>query len=116
MDRWFWIPNLTISFEYTRLNPFIYTHRTNKSQYTHWTLPLGHNLQPNSDEIAIRINYDITHRLNFQLLYLHQRHGEGLVFDGDTLKINYGGTLNRGDADISIDNKFYREIVLIKTL
>lgn len=102
----FWIPNLTISFEYTRLNPFIYTHRTNKSQYTHWTLPLGHNLQPNSDEIAIRINYDITHRLNFQLLYLHQRHGEGLVFDGDTLKINYGGTLNRGDADISIDNKF----------
>jgi len=102
----FWIPNLTLALEYTRLNPFIYTHRTNKSQYTHWTLPLGHNLQPNSDEIAIKVNYDITHRLNFQVLYLHQRHGEGFVLNGDTLKINYGGTLNRGDVDISVDNKF----------
>lgn len=102
----FWVPNLTFTVEYTRLNPFIYTHRTNKSQYTHWTLPLGHNLQPNSDEIALKIDYDITHRLNFKILYQHQRHGEGFVFSGDTLKINYGGTINRGDADFSIDNKF----------
>ncbi|MCX7834387.1 MAG: capsule assembly Wzi family protein, partial [Ignavibacteria bacterium] len=102
----FWVPNLTLALEYTRLNPFIYTHRTNKSQYTHWTLPLGHNLQPNSDEIALKIDYDITNRLNFKIIYQKQRHGEGLVFSGDTLKINYGGTLNRGDMDISIDNKF----------
>ena len=102
----FYVPNLTAALEYSRLNPFIYTHRTNKAQYSHWTLPLGLQLAPNSDEIALKFNYDITHRLNFQLKYQHQRHGEGFIFNGDTLKTNYGGTLNRGDGDIIIDNTF----------
>jgi hypothetical protein len=102
----FYVPNLTAALEYSRLNPFIYTHRTNKAQYSHWTLPLGLQLAPNSDEIALKFNYDITHRLNFQLKYQHQRHGEGFVYNGDTLKVNYGGTLNRGDEDIVVDNTF----------
>lgn len=102
----FYIPNLTAALEYSRLNPFVYTHRTNKAQYSHWTLPLGLQLAPNSDEIAFKFNYDITHRLNFQLKYQHQRHGEGFIFKGDTLKTNYGGTLNRGDGDIIVDNTF----------
>ncbi len=102
----FYVPNLTAALEYSRLNPFIYTHRTNKAQYSHWTLPLGLQLAPNSDEIALKFNYDITHRLNFQLKYQHQRHGEGFVYNGDTLKVNYGGTLNRGDLDIVVDNTF----------
>jgi len=102
----FFIPNLTAALEWTRLNPYIYSHRTNKSNYVHWTLPIGHSLQPNSHEVAIKLNYDITHRLNFKMLYRYQWHAEGLIFSGDTLKINYGGSIYRGDGDIKIDNKF----------
>lgn len=102
----FLIPNLTAVLEYTRVNPFVYTHRTDKSQYTNWALPIGHNLAPNSDEIALKLNYDITNRLNVKFLYQHQRHGEGFVYSGDTLKINYGGTIGRGEKDVVIDNTF----------
>jgi hypothetical protein len=72
----------------------------------HWFLPVGHFLQPNSEEIALKLNYDITHRLNFKLQYQYQRHAEGLVFSGDTLIINYGGLIERGDSDVKIDNVF----------
>lgn len=102
----FFIPNLTAAVEYTRINPFVYTHRTNKSNYVHWFLPVGHFLQPNSEEIAVKLNYDITHRLNFKFQFQYQRHAEGLVFNGDTLIINYGGLIERGDSDVKIDNVF----------
>jgi hypothetical protein len=93
----FWIPNLTTALEYTRLNPFVYTHGTNKSEYTNWTLPLGHDLPPNSDEIALEFSYDVTHRLNVKLLYQKQRSANGVIIRNDTLIINYGGNIERGD-------------------
>ncbi|MFA5010576.1 MAG: capsule assembly Wzi family protein [Ignavibacteria bacterium] len=102
----FTLPNLNFTTEYTRLNPFVYTHRTNKSQYTNWTLPLGHNLPPNSDEVALKLSYDVTSRLNVNVMYQHQRSGTGFEFSGDSLVRNYGGYIHRGDADVSYDDKF----------
>ena len=93
----FWIPNLTGALEYTRLNPFVYTHQSNKSEYTNWTLPLGHDLPPNSDEIALKLSYDVTHRLNLSLLYQKQRSANGIIIRNDTLIMNYGGNIERGD-------------------
>lgn len=102
----FTLPNLNLTTEYTRLNPFVYTHRTNKSQYTIWTLPLGHNLPPNSDEIALKLSYDVTSRLNVNVMYQHQRSGTGFEFNGDSLVRNYGGYIHRGDADVRYDDEF----------
>ncbi len=94
----FTIPNLTFAVEYTKLDPFMYSHKSNKNSYTNWTMPLGHKLQPNSDEIAFKIGYDITNRLHIDFMYQYQRYGGGYMLDslGNILK-NYGGDLNRGD-------------------
>jgi len=102
----FQIPDLTASLEYTRLDPFVYTHRTNKSQYTNWALPLGHNLQPNADEIAMSLSSYIYSRLNVKLTFRHQRTAGRILMHGDTLIENYGGNINRGDGDIVRENKF----------
>ncbi|MCX6165953.1 MAG: hypothetical protein NTU73_14005, partial [Ignavibacteriae bacterium] len=102
----FTIPQLTASLEYTRLDPFVYSHRTNKSQYTNWLLPLGHNLSPNSDEIALRLSSYIYKRLNVKFTYQHQRSAGRLIIHGDTLIENWGGEINRGDGDIVRDNAF----------
>jgi capsule assembly protein Wzi len=103
----FFIPNLDIKFEYTRLDPFVYSHRTNKSTYSHYGFSLGHVLPPNSDEIAINLFYPITHRINVNLLYQYQRSGEGFEFDEDgNLTANYGGSLLRGEGDFLIVSKF----------
>ena len=93
----FTVPTLTAAIEYTRLDPFLYSHWTNKSQYTHWNMPLGHSMQPNSDQIAVKFTYFPYHRLRFDISYLHQRHAEGLFHDtaGNVVK-NFGGDINRG--------------------
>lgn len=102
----FTVPDLTAALEYTLIDPFVYTHRTNKAQYTNWTLPLGHNLGPNSDEIALKLNYNFSSRLRAELLFQHQRSAKGVVIQNDSLIINYGGDINRGDTDIRQPHKF----------
>jgi len=102
----FAIPSLTAAFEYTRLDPFVYSHRTNKSQYTNWALPLGHNLQPNADEFAVKLSSFIYSRLNVKLTYKHQRTAGRIFMRGDTLIQNFGGSINRGDGDMVRENIF----------
>lgn len=98
---------LTLSAEYLRVSPFVYTHHSNKSQYTHSEMPLGVKLPPNSDEISLKIVYNITNRLVLNILYQHQRSGEGLVFDSTgTLIRNYGGYINFGIGDTLAKNDF----------
>ncbi len=95
----FTIPNLSLKTEYTYLDPFIYTHTSNKTTYTHWDLPLGHHLPPNSDEIALQLDYNISNRINLNLLYQHQRSANGIVTDSSgRVIINYGGNLNNASG------------------
>lgn len=92
--------NMNIALEFTHLDPFVYSHRTNKSTYTNYSFSLGHALPPNSDEIAAKISYDITNRLKLDLLFQHQRSGEGIVLDSTgNIIANYGGNINFGLGD-----------------
>lgn len=103
----FTLPALTLSMEYTRLDPFTYSHRSNKNGYTNWDMPLGHKLQPNSDEVAMRLNWAMTNRIKLDFIYQHQRSGGGYLLDSlGKVIYNYGGDINRGDHDYVLDNKF----------
>jgi len=77
----FTLPNLSFAMEYTKLDPFMYAHKSNKNSYTNWTMSLGHNLQPNSEEIALKLSYDVTSRVHIDLLYQFQRSGGGYLYD-----------------------------------
>ena len=110
----FGINDLTATLEYTLLDPFVYSHRSNSSNYTNWGISLGTALPPNSDEIALELNYYLTNRVTINFLYKHQRSGEGfldangnLTFDDEVPIIrNYGGDVNRGDLDFAYVNNF----------
>lgn len=92
--------NMNLMLEFTHLDPFVYSHRSNKSTYTNYSLSLGHALPPNSDEIAAKLSYDISNRLKLVLLYQHQRSGEGIILDSTGKVIaNYGGNINFGSGD-----------------
>ncbi|MDQ3020005.1 MAG: capsule assembly Wzi family protein [Bacteroidota bacterium] len=92
--------NINLALEFTHLDPFVYSHRSNKSTYTNYLMPLGHALPPNSDEIAAKISCDVSDRLNINLLYQHQRSGEGIVLDSSgNIIANYGGNINFGLGD-----------------
>lgn len=95
----FGIDNLTSTIEFTHLDPFFYSHKSNKSQYSHWGLSLGHGLRPNSDEIAFKFDYWFTSRLKSSLKIQFQRTGEGFVYDSaGNLVRNYGADINHGEG------------------
>ena len=117
----FTVPDLTLKLEYTRLNPFVYAHKSNKAQYTHWGLPLGPDLEPNSDQVAVSLGYDFGSRLKMSLLYQMQRSANGFVLDSlGNIIINYGGDINNGIGEANrvpkfLDgNRINRDIVTFK--
>ncbi|MDQ3193852.1 MAG: capsule assembly Wzi family protein [Bacteroidota bacterium] len=114
----FTLPNLELKTEYTKLDPFVYSHVSNKTTYTHWDLPLGHHLPPNSDEIAVKLNYDVTNRININILYQHQRSANGIITDtSGRVIINYGGNINNAtgynysDPEFLKGNRIDRDII-----
>ncbi len=110
----FGINDLTATVEYTRIDPFVYTHKTNISSYTNWGIGIGAALPPNSDEIALKVDYNLTNRISLDFLYKHQRSGEGFLdANGNptlnqkgVITRNYGGDINRGDLDGNYYNAF----------
>lgn len=110
----FGISNLTAIIEYTLLDPFVYSHRTNMSTYTNWGISIGSSLPPNSDQIAFELRYYLTNRITLDALFKHQRSGVGfldangnLTFnDQGIITRNFGGDVNRGDLDGKYTNDF----------
>lgn len=107
-NKAFTLDNLSLKFEYTRLDPFVYSHRTNKSTYTNWGISLGSQLPPNSDEIAIESDLWLSSRININCNYTFQRSGFGIIFDENgKLLYNFGGDINYGFGDYNIiKNRF----------
>lgn len=92
------LDGLSGTMEYTRLGPFVYSHRDNKQQYTDWGYSMGHQLPPNSDEIAFKFGYNVLPRLYVNVLMQFQRSGEGFTYDSlGNIDINYGGNINHGE-------------------
>ena len=104
----FMLDGLSGAMEYTRLDPFVYAHRDNKQQYTDWSYSMGHQLPPNSDEVALKFGYNVMPRLSVSLLAQFQRSGEGFEYDSlGNMVVNFGGNINYGAMDMyGNKNKF----------
>lgn len=61
------IPNLDVSIEYTRLNPWIYENRDEVSTYKHLNYVLGHWIGQNADQAVFRLDYKPLHNLKVSL-------------------------------------------------
>ncbi len=87
----FSINDLSIVLEYTRIRPYVYSHTNPKNSYSAWNQILGHQIGPNSDEIFVRIAYNVNEwiRLNFEYQYI--RHGENIYDSQRVLSFNAGG-------------------------
>lgn len=101
----FTLPNLDLVYEYTRVNPFVYAHRQINNSYSNWNLPMGHSLNPNSDEHAFKLGFNFGSRVRFSLTYKMQRTGENYT---DSLGnfINVGSNILNGSEDFARKNTF----------
>lgn len=99
------VPNLDFAYEYTRIDPFVYAHRQINNSYTNWELPIGHNLNPNSDEHAFKLAYNFGSRVYVALTYKMQRTGLNYT---DSLGnfVNVGSDILNGSNDFVRKNSF----------
>ena len=53
----FYVQNISLTFEYTKTNPYVYQHHAKTQNYTSNSYNMGHYLRDNSREYYINLNY-----------------------------------------------------------
>jgi len=71
----FGIADADLRTEYTRIEPWVYTHRYPVNVYQHYGWCLGHWLGPNADGIFVQARYRFSHRLEASLTFRRLRKG-----------------------------------------
>ena len=115
-------PQSLATVEYVKIDPFTYSHRSQNASYTSFGAPLGYNMQPNSDRLALQWRTWFTPRTFVRIDVDYTRHGENILdsagnilmgsnphFPGAISPIgNVGGDVFRGDGDDLYGNRFLR--------
>ncbi len=86
---------IDFKFEYLRLEPYTFSHRLNRNNFTHYGYNLGANLQPNSELFFLGINYRFTYRLTLTADFSYSNHGANIINSDGTIK-NVGGDIKLG--------------------
>ncbi len=81
---------LDFKFEYTRVDPYVHTHRTGNTNFTNFGYNLGSILKPNSELFLGELNYRFTNRFNLDASFSYIIHGANPVLPNGTI-INVGG-------------------------
>ncbi len=66
--------------EYTRVDPFVYTHHDSSNVYAHSGESLGSRLGPNADRVRIELAYQPHRDVRFTSAFFHDRKGRGNLF------------------------------------
>ncbi|MFC2149970.1 hypothetical protein ACFLQV_00555 [Calditrichota bacterium] len=70
------LDGLRINADYTRLQPYVYSHFYPVNRYSTWTTSLGSDLPPNADRFRLNASYRPTRKLEFSLELQSIRHGD----------------------------------------
>jgi len=87
------IANTELILEYSRIDPYVYSHRLRGNQYTHDGASLGFELAPNSDELYIGASHWLTPTLILGLHGHFRRHGRNEMDSEGNILVNHGGDI-----------------------
>lgn len=86
---------MDVGLEFTKIDPYVHTHRTANSNFTNFGYNLGSILKPNSEMYNINLNYRLTYRINLAADFSYILHGANPVKADGTI-INVGGDESLG--------------------
>ena len=69
------LDGLDVGIEYTRLEPYVYSHFYPINRFSNWNSSLGADLQPNSDRLELTLLYRPTFDITLNLSSALNRHG-----------------------------------------
>jgi len=87
----FSVSDLTLTAEYTKIRPYVYTHTNHKNSYTAYGELLGHSIGPNADEILFKADYNLNEWIRLGGSYQYIRSGENIYDSEGRLLFNAGG-------------------------
>jgi hypothetical protein len=109
------IKDTDVTFEYTKIDPYVYTHVTAENSYTHDQRILGDPLGPNSESLWLRWSYRPTNRIRVSLEAARQRHGDNIYDSNGNLVKNVGGDVLYGKRLIDSNDSPFLDGILLKT-
>ncbi|MFH0734350.1 MAG: capsule assembly Wzi family protein [bacterium] len=68
-------PNLDITLEYTKTNPWVYENNDESSSYKHLNYSLGHWIGQNADHLRLQFDYKFYKKLDLSLFFERVRNG-----------------------------------------
>ena len=85
------IPNINFGIEYTRVEPYTFSHFNPENSATSDSIIFCSTIHPNSDRITALLNFWWGEKYPLQIKYSHTRHGKNIYdSDGNLIK-NVGG-------------------------
>lgn len=83
-------------FEYTRVEPFVFTHRLQNNNFTNFGYGLSSVIAPNSELFFSKINYRLTHRIEAAFSFSYTKHGANYLDTLGNVTKNVGGDFSLG--------------------
>lgn len=87
---------LDFKFEYIAVDPYVFTHRFIRNNFTNFGYNLGSFLQPNSELYYTQANYRFTNRLSLSGDFSYSIHGANPLAADGSVKENVGGNISLG--------------------
>ncbi len=87
---------LGINFQYTKIDPYVYTHRFIRNNFTSFGYNLSSFSNPNSELFLTGINYRFSNRLELSAGFNYLIHGANPLNSDGTVKENVGGDVSLG--------------------
>ncbi len=78
--------------EYTRVEPYTFSHFNYQNSMTNDSVLLGSNILPNSDRINAMLRWWWGDRYPLELSFQFTRHGDNIYNENDSLVVNVGGS------------------------
>ncbi|MGQ9799366.1 MAG: hypothetical protein ACUVRG_08740 [Ignavibacterium sp.] len=98
------IDDASLILEYTKIRPYVYTHRNPKNTYTAFGTNIGHRIGPNADELMFRANYNLNERMRLTGEFRFTRSGRNIYDENGNLVKNVGGDIFLSHPEI-VENK-----------
>lgn len=87
------LPNTDLAVEYTRIEPYVYSHRYAGNQYTNAGDALGVELAPNSDDWYAGLRHWLGAGLWLHFEWRHRRHGRNETDADGGILVNHGADI-----------------------
>ncbi|MAT39653.1 MAG: hypothetical protein CL946_08615 [Ectothiorhodospiraceae bacterium] len=87
------LPNSLLGIEYTRIEPYTYSHFQLKNIYAHRNYLLSSGQPPNSDQWTVSLQHWFNERLRASGNFSIRRHGQNVYDDDGNITGNFGGDI-----------------------